>query len=150
MLKYSKITVCYESFYPSELIYFSHFKMRHPVLHCTTGQLVGHLSGLSMSPINYPLINGCHYQSVYLCEHYCFIYCNYRQEKYLHYNFKTPTPAQTRNAGTSAGIFEHNPHFGFEIPSLKPISTHNVLCTTLKVFQKRILIIFHIDLAALD
>jgi hypothetical protein len=48
--------------------------------------------------------------------------------------FKTPTPAQTRNAGTSAGIFEHNPHFGFEIPSLKPI-THIVLCTTLKVFQ---------------
>ena len=103
--------------------------------YCTTGQLVGHLSGLSMSPINYPLINGCHYQSVYLCEHYCFIYCNYRQEKYLHYNFKTPTPAQTRNAGTSAGIFEHNPHFGFEIPSLKPITHNNVLCTTLKVFQ---------------
>ena len=54
----------------------------------------------------------------------------YRQEKNLHYNFKTPPPAKTRNAGTSAGIFEHNPHFGFEIPSLKPI-THNVLCSTL-------------------
>ena len=55
------------------------------------------------------------------------------KKKNLHYNFKAPTPAQTRNAGTCAGIFEHNPHFGFEIPSLKPI-THNLLCTKLKVF----------------
>ena len=65
-----------------------------------------------------------------------YIAITYRQEKKnLYYNFKTPTPAQTRDAGTSAGVFEHNPHFGFEIPSLKPITHNNVLCTTLLVFQ---------------
>ena len=51
---------------------------------------------------------------------FTFVYAiaSYIARKNLLYNFKTPTPAQTRNAGTSAGILEHNPHFGFEIPSL--------------------------------
>ena len=130
MLKYSKITVCYGSFYPSELIYFSHFKMRHPVLHfgqiigildknvvqswlensftlyyCTTGQLVGHLSGFSMSPINYPLIYGCHYQSVYLCERYRFIYCNYHQEKKSALQFQNTHTRPNSQCGDQCGYF---------------------------------------------
>ena len=36
---------------------------------------------LSLLKVNFPLICGCHYQSVYLCERYCFIYCNFRQKK---------------------------------------------------------------------
>ena len=95
--------------------------------YCTTGQLVGHSYQLSTYlwlslPICLPLWT----LSLHILQ-------LPSRKKNLHYNFKTPTPAQTRNAGTSAGIFKHNPHFGFEIPSLKPI-THNLLCTKLKVF----------------